>query len=377
MRIAYCINATFNCGGMEKVLVTKANYFADILGYDVHIIRVQQNGKKDFFNFSSNITFHDLDINYNEDDNRNIVFKMIHRKIKKQVHKKKLKELLKKINADICISMFDYEFDILPYIKDDSKKILEFHFCKKQKINEVKNPIMKILQQIRTNIWVHTIKKYDSFVVLTNEDKKMWGNLNNISVIPNPLGNIPTIYSDVENKNIIAVGRLTYQKGFDRLIDAWSLIAYKYKDWNLTIYGDGIEKENLKQKINNKGIEKNTLIKPATKDIEKVYQNASLLVMTSRYEGLPMVMLEALSYGVPVVAFNFPCGPNDIISSNIGSIVENGNITAFAKEIEQWITDFEKRFKANKEATIFSKRFELNSIINLWKKLFSELINKV
>ena len=154
-------------------------------------------------------------------------------------------------------------------------------------------------------------------------------------------------------------------------------IAYKYKDWNLTIYGDGIEKENLKQKINNKGIEKNTLIKPATKDIEKVYQNASLLVMTSRYEGLPMVMLEALSYGVPVVAFNFPCGPNDIISSNIGSIVENGNITAFAKEIEQWITDFEKRFKANKEATIFSKRFELNSIINLWKKLFSELINKV
>lgn len=88
MRIVYCINATFNCGGMEKVLMTKANYLADTLGYDVHIIRVQQNGKKNFFNFSTNITFHDLDVNYDEDDDKNIIQKMICRRKKKKIHKK-------------------------------------------------------------------------------------------------------------------------------------------------------------------------------------------------------------------------------------------------------------------------------------------------
>ncbi|MBM6866529.1 glycosyltransferase family 4 protein [Bacteroides caecigallinarum] len=362
---------------MEKVLMTKANYLADTLGHNVHIIRVQQHGKNNFFNFSKNIIFHDLDINYDEDDNKNIIWRMICRKRKKKIHKKKLEELLQKLNVDICISMFDYEFDILPYIKDKSRKLLEYHFCKQQKVNEQRNPIMKILQRIRVSLWTDTIKKYDSFVVLTEEDKGNWGSLDNICVIPNPLVHIPTIYSDVKSKNIVAIGRLTYSKGFDRLIDAWAIIANKYSDWKLVIYGDGEEKEYLNQQIINKGIEKNTFMQPATKDIDNVYKNASMLIMTSRNEGLPMVMLEALSYGIPVVTFDFPCGPKDIIANtDMGSIIRNGDINALAKEIEMWINSYTKRVNANNKAVIFVRKFELTSIMGIWEKYFHELTNK-
>lgn len=377
MRIVYCINATFNCGGMEKVLMTKANYLADTLGYDVHIIRVQQNGKKNFFNFSTNITFHDLDVNYDEDDDKNIIQKMICRRKKKKIHKKRLNEVLQKINADICISMFDYEFDILPYIKDKSLKLLEYHFCKKQKVNEERVLIMKLLQYVRTIIWVSIIKKYDSFVVLTEEDKEMWGNLDNLSVIPNPLEKIPSLHSNLDNKTIIAIGRLTYQKGFDRLIDAWSIIAQEHSDWTLIIYGDGIEKDKLQKRIIDCGIGTNTYIKPATKNIEEIYLNSSLLVMTSRYEGFGMVLIEALSYGIPVISFDFPCGPKDIIKDpRLGSLIENGNIYALAVEIENWINDSNRRMNAKDVAIFYAKKFELTFIMNIWKRHFYELITK-
>lgn len=377
MKIAYCINATYNCGGMEKVLMTKSNYLADILGYDIHIIRVQQNGKNNFFNFSPNITFHDLDVNYNEDDNKNIIWKMICRRKKKKIHKKRLNDLLKKLNVDICISMFDYEFDILPSINDRSKKLLEYHFCKKQKINEEKQIIMKLLQYIRIKIWTNIIKKYDSFVVLTEEDKDMWGNISNIKVIPNPLEKLPSTYSNLNNKTIIAIGRLTYQKGFDRLINAWSIIANKYSDWKLIIYGDGIEKDKLQKEIADYNIEKQTYIKPATKNTEDIYLNSSLLIMTSRYEGFGMVLIEALSYGIPVISFDFPCGPKDIIKDlRLGSLVENGNNHALAMEIEKWIVDFNKRINAQYIAISYVKRFELTAIMNIWKKLFQELLLK-
>ncbi len=136
-------------------------------------------------------------------------------------------------------------------------------------MNEERVLIMKLLQYVRTIIWVSIIKKYDSFVVLTEEDKEMWGNLDNISVIPNPLEKIPSLHSNLDNKTIIAIGRLTYQKGFDRLIDAWSIIAQEHSDWTLIIYGDGIEKDKLQKRIIDCGIGTNTYIKTCNKEYRR------------------------------------------------------------------------------------------------------------
>ncbi|MDY3266609.1 MAG: glycosyltransferase [Phocaeicola sp.] len=375
MKIAYCINATYNSAGMERVLMLKANYLADILKHEVHIIRTQQQKKENFFNFSSAIHFHDLDINYCLYDKYNIFIRTILKYHKKKLHKAKLEKLLKEIKVDICISMFDYEFNILPKINDNSIKVLESHFCKYQKTIEAQSILLRIIQNIRINSWKNIIKKYKKFVVLTKEDKDYWGNLSNIEVISNPINKFPEKYSSLKSKNIISIGRITYQKNFESLIDAWALIASQYPDWNLTIYGGGDPTE-LEKRIMKLNISKNTFICPPTSNIENVYLNASILAMTSRYEGLPMVLLESLSYGVPVVAFNFPCGPKDFLNPQFSSIVKMNDLNGLSIELSKWIDNYENRKEAGFSAREFIKDYTIENIMNKWVSLFNNILNK-
>ena len=157
MKIVYCINGTYNSGGMEKVLCNKANYFSEQLGYDVTIITTEQKGRDNFFNFSNKIKFIDLGINYDDDNYKSIFVKLYESNKKRKIHFLKLMEILERIKPDVCISMFDRDFSFLYKIKDGSKKILEFHFCKQMKVIEQKNIVMKAIQYIRIQTWRNII----------------------------------------------------------------------------------------------------------------------------------------------------------------------------------------------------------------------------
>ena len=361
---------------MEKVLCHKANYFSEKLGYEVTIITTEQKGRPNFFNFSNKIKFIDLGINYDDDNNKNIFIRLYQSYKKRKIHFFKLMQVLEIIKPDICISMFDRDFSFLYKIKDGSKKILEFHFCKKMKVIEQRNIIMKVIQYFRINTWGNIVKKYDKFVVLTEEDKNDWGKLKNITVIPNSISLTSNEQAKLQNKNILSIGRASYQKGFDLLLKAWAQSTKKHQDWQLTIVGGG-NKDYMMDLIKKLRIGNNVILKQPTTEISKEYLNASIYVMSSRYEGLPMVLIEALNYGLPIVSFACPCGPKDVIGDNIGGILveKKYNIKELSCAINRVIENKEERLKMGDEAVKKAQFYSEKIIMKRWTELFAETLN--
>ena len=368
MKLIYCINAVSNSGGMERILMHKANYLADVMGYDVTIVTTEQGGCEPFFHFSPKIKFIDLDVDYGDradKKKKNIVWKVFWKFLQKSKHKKRLNNLLNKEKADVVISLFNNDISFLSKIKDGSKKILEFHFSYSYKLIEANNPLVRLVQKLRLYVWKKNISQFDRFVVLTHEDKASWGGMDNIMVIPNFIPALPIEKSSCSSKRVIAVGRAEYQKGFDMLITAWKNVAAKFPEWSLDIFGNG-EKKLLEYQISKLGL--NTVVKlhPATKNIAIEYVNSSLFVLSSRYEGLPMVLLEAMSYGLPVVAFECPCGPKEIIEDSFGTLVPNGDINGLANSIVEWISNNEKCIEGGRSARIAIQKYTQDVIMKQW-----------
>ena len=217
----------------------------------------------------------------------------------------------------------------------------------------------------------------DAVVLLTSSDAKHYGFHKNAVVIPNSLSFIPKKQSLSEKKVILAVGRLTYQKGFERLIEAILPIKEKCGGWQVKIIGSGEDKEKLLRRIKEAGLEQIITIMPTTDKIEDEYFNASIYVMSSRYEGLPMVLIEAKSYGLPIVSFDCPEGPSDIIRDGIdGFLVENGNVEALSQAILKLIEDDGLRKSFGHEAVKDIDKFKPEHVGALWDKLFAGLIDK-
>ncbi len=374
MKILYCINGVYNSGGMERVLMNKANYLADVLGYDVLIVTTEQKGRLAFFRFSQRIRFADLNINYEKDSDKPLWLRMLKKKKKAVVHRRRLEELLNAERPDICISMFDRDVGFLYKIKDGSKKILEYHFSKNVKLIEAGNFLIRWIQKMRISSWERMVQKYDRFVVLTEEDKQAWGNLRNIAVIPNALSAFPVETASLEEKRVLSVGRLSYQKGFDRLIDAWKIVNSFFPDWQLHIRGDGDKREELQEQITDLGLDNSVRLLPAISNIGAEYLQSSIYVMSSRYEGMPMVLLEAMSYGLPVVSFACLCGPKDVISDGSdGLLCEDGNIKELANAVLILIRNAEQRKAMGREARMKSLQFSQKEIMRLWEKMFVEI----
>ncbi len=207
------------------------------------------------------------------------------------------------------------------------------------------------------------------------EDKKNW-KLENIKVIPNSLTFFPKEYSKCNSKKAITIGRLVEVKGYDILIDIWNIVSKKYPDWILEIYGDGQERENLQNKIDALKLKEKIILKGFVKNVKKAYLESSIYILTSRSEGMPMVLLEAMSCGLPVVSFDSPTGPKDIIKDGEdGFLIKFGDIEKMAERIEELISNEEKRKQFGINARKNIQRFSPEKIMNRWKNLFEE-VNK-
>lgn len=373
MKIVYCIHSLYNSAGMERIIIEKANALSE-KGYKVFIITAEQQNRPLFYQPNPQVVLYDLGINYSE--NNGFFSKLFYYANKKRMHKKKLSNLLFQIGPDITISTMGNEFLFLYKIKDKSKKILEIHFAKNYRMMYQRNFLWKLIDFYRSKQEEKKAAYYDKFVVLTEEDKAHWKKLNNIITIPNFITLPPTEIAQKEkNKNIlISVGRLTYQKGYDRLINACALIKEQLKGWKIHIYGNGELKQELEQQIQKKELSNIISIHPATSNINQVYTESKGILSPSRFEGLSLVLIEAMSYGTPPIAFDYPCGPKDIINNNIdGILVKNGDITAYSKAITKFINDESFRKSLSSAAIEKSKLFSKEYIINKWIDLFNEL----
>lgn len=379
MRVVYCIRSTFNSGGMENVLCNKANYLVTHYGYEVYIITTDQYGKKNFFHFSPEIRFIDLAINYDDDRHKNLLRRGIAYIKKNKIHKQKLEKLLCRIMADIVVSMWHEDMSFLWKLKDGSKKIVEIHFSRYFDIirHENQGAILGGLFKVKTLMERCWARNFNRFVILTEEDRKYWGKMRNLRVIPNACWFEQKGRSKLNQKKVISVGRLSYQKGVDYLLDVWKIVHERCPEWSLYHYGDGELYSMLHDKVKQMDLSDSLFIQGPTKCVQQKYLESSVFVMTSRYEGMPMAMLEAISCGLPVVAFSCQCGPRDIIvDGQEGMLVEVGDVKGLADSLVNLLQNHDLMCKMGESAFRRSANFAPDVIMGQWNDLFCEILSE-
>lgn len=348
---------------MERVITNKMNWLAEH-GLDVTIIIRDEQGQP-FFPLSPKIKYINLKA---EDANK---------------YRESLTSALLEIRPDIAISTGCSEQSFLYKIKDGSKKIFEFHFKKNHLVDFVKgirNLRFKNLHiakmrylQFRQARYMH---HYDKVVGLTKKDVELWGNPENMTYIYNPLSFRTEKKSTCQNKRIIAVGSWAPYKGMDLLVEAFGLIAHKYPDWSLSLYGSGQDEQLLKDIIAEYDMASQVILNAPVPKIQENFVEAGIYAHPSRSEGFGLVITEAMECGLPTVAFNCDCGPREILSDKSSILVPNGDIWAFAKALEKLILDEKLRIKMGQTAVKEVKRFYPDAIMPQWIRMFNEMTNQ-
>ena len=370
MKLLYLIAGTYRAAGMEKVLADKANWLV-AHGYEVVIATTDQRGQAPAFALDPAIRTVDLGIDYEATNGANFLKKAAAFPLKKWKHRRRLTRLLMQERPDITVSMFCNDAGFLPKIKDGSKKVLEVHFSRFKRLQYGRKGLWAWADRYLSDKDLEYTRAFDRFVVLTEEDKGYWGNLPNMVVIPNGVARKEP--SPLTAHTVIAVGRYSFQKALDRLVTAWSLIEDK-GDWKLKLVGDGECREELFALVNEYGLCDSVELTGVQKDMEAVYRNASVLALSSRYEGLPMVILEAQAHGIPVVSFDCQCGPKDTIEDGVnGRLVPEGSVDGLARALDETIHDPAALRRMGAAAYETARRWEPETIMRQWDELFKGL----
>ena len=374
MKILYCHCSLYNPGGMERVLLNKVRWLVKA-GHKVLVVTTDQQRRPTFYEFPEEVKMIDLGINYSLDNNKPLYKRIPSYLRKRRMHRHRLTELLMRERPDITISLYPSESSFIPEIKDGSKKILELHFNRFFRLQYGRKGLTGLIDRYRSRMDEKIARSFDRFVVLTEEDRRYWGWTDGISVIPNAALPMP-LKSDCTARRVIAVGRLDYQKSFDRLIQAWELVKKnKISDgWHLDIFGQGEWRGMLEEMIRTKGLADSAKVNAPTDNIAAEYAFSSILAMTSHYEGFPMVMIEAMSAGLPVVTFDYKCGPRDIITHHTnGLIVPDGDVRAFAEALLRLMADDGLRRQMGRAATAVIDRYSEERVMRQWTDLFEKI----
>ncbi len=216
--------------------------------------------------------------------------------------------------------------------------------------------------------------KLNATVVLTNTDKDKMSTLNpKTFVIPNSVP-LSIMHSPLKEKKILAVGKLYYQKGFDLMLSVFRKYTQYNSDWNLYIIGDGPDRKALLKIIDNLNLNNRVFILPTSDNISQEYLSASIYLMTSRYEGLPMVLLEAQAFGLPLVSYDCDTGPRDVIVDEYnGFLIPWGDEDETVAKLIELSGNEELRMQMGFNSLQNASNFTPENIFPLWDKLFSSI----
>lgn len=375
MKLLFSISSTYNPGGMERVLLNKVTWLVGKMGWEVTVVTTDQHERASFYPFPEGVKMIDLGVNYSEDNGKPFLKKVLGFLKRRRLHKKRMTEVLAQVKPDVVDCFYPGECSFVPGLKDGSKKVMELHQSKLFHHQYNRTGLMGLADKVRARMDERLVRKFDRFVVLTEEDAKMWGEMPNIRVIPNAANFIAQKYSDCSEKRVIAVGRLDYQKSFDRLVLVWEKVHEKMPDWRLDIFGQGEWKDMLQSMIDERGLQDCMRLNGPTKDIGKEYAESSMLVMSSHYEGFPMVMIEAMACGLPAVCFDFKCGPRDIIQpEENGLVVPDGDIDGLAEAMIRLMKDEELRKRMGENAKRVVETYSEERVMGSWEDLYEEIL---
>lgn len=379
MKIAYVFSTLAKTGGTERMIIEKANYLAEQFGYDVTIINLfQQVEDANHFILSEKVKQIKLGIPYFSQYKYKYPKRFwLKWQLNKQV-KKSIKQYVKNVDPDILIGISFFKANLISKVKCRAKIIIESHEAKLFTYSEYgkKRPLIaRFFHTIRRFNYFKAIERNaDIIVTLTEKDKQLWKRAKRVEVIPNFSTMKISNFTDCTSKRVIAVGRLAWEKGFGRLIEAWRIVSFRHPDWHLDIFGEGRMHDTLIALIKLYNA-KNIIIHKNSTNISQEYVNSSICVVSSYFEGFSLILLEAMRHGVPCVAFDCPFGPKSIINDGYnGFLVENGEIKLFAERVCRLIEDENLRKQFSQAAIERSQQFDTDSIMLRWKKLFEQII---
>ena len=360
MKILYLVPKINTEGGLERVLCLKANYLVEHFHHDVSIV-TQNNGNASlFYPLNDKIHLYDIDLSGNRIQ---FVTKYL----------KEIKRIVTLVNPDVLVvADSTYKAYLVTLVVKNKRIIYECHNSIFVQLGPQKTPFYrKWMPYLQLNFHRYVANKMTDFVALSKDSLKEW-QLPNGVIIPNPNWLRTTETADLDSKKILIIARHSYEKGLDRFFSIWKQIAYKYPDWYVEIIGKEVENSEYKNEVIAMGISDSIIFTQPTKQIEAKYLEASIYAMTSRFEAFPMVLIEAMSCGVPVIAYDCPCGPRAIISNNEnGFLIENGNQKQFEIKLEQLIQSYELREKMGSKAKVNIQDYDIDIIMKKWNDLLT------
>ncbi|AYY54596.1 glycosyltransferase family 4 protein [Acinetobacter baumannii] len=339
MKILFIINSLKNKSGSERVAVELANKMSRIDDYEITLLNRESTKDNAAYPLFENINVIALTGN---------IFQFY----------KKLKKYISTCTYDVVIIHNMGKLSLLCTFLPNLNKLVTL-----EHVSFISRP--KTVQLLSHFFYT----RIDQVVTLTQNDKEQFDKFHsNVIVIPN-FSPFPIISSPQNNtKQIVTIGRLTDQKNYIHLLQAWEKIYQSIPDWQLNIYGEGEHKEMLQNYISKRFL-KNVSLKGSTSNVKEVYERSSFFVMSSKYEGLPMVLIEAQSFGLPIVSYNCPYGPSDVIQENQnGLLVEDQNIDKLAEAILKLASSPNLLDRFSKESLLNAKKYQPEQILKIWNE---------
>lgn len=379
-KILYCIGSLSTPGGTERVLSSKASIFADKHNIEVHIATISTDTSR-FYEFSSNIKFHNLSYAYKDKSYLKIpLFRNFC--IKRDLYGE-YEGLIREIAPNIVIVLERGTDDF--YIPSICHKLKvpvarEFHFAKAAVFSRAQimdSALTRMRYLLNYGRIFRAFNNYDYMLLLTEKDQMEGGYKTETVVIPNivpPLVSEESLADVKNNRTFISVGSMNdRRKGFDSIIKAWAVISNKYPEWTFEIWGDGQYASSLRMLIDDLGVNDSVKLCGTTNNIAEKLQKSAFYVSGAVAEGLPMVLIEAMSCGLPCVAYDCPTGPSDIITDGKDGILVPLNDTMSLKDaIEREINNVELRLKQAKCAREKSMQYTEEVIIPQWLRFFTK-----
>lgn len=364
MKLVYCIHSLHLARGIEKGICFKANHFCSIPGNEVFIITARLKGRVPAYPLDSRVRLIDLGVS----DRLGLTYFR---------YSRKLRECLSNLKPDIAVSVGDNTVYALASADFGGRKVSEYHFSyEKFDMKYGGNPLGKLYANYRRNRIARTVSRLDAFIVLTESDCRDWAALvPGVRFIYNPV----TVSSDrlapLESKTVVALGHFVPQKNYPDMLQAWKTVHSKHPDWTLKIYGDGKLRPMIEKMVRRNFPDGGVILKGRTEDAVSAYLGSSMLLLSSRYEGFPMVLLEASRCGVPAVSYDCPKGPAEIIgNSECGILVPAGDVSTLADGVCRLIENPDLRKQMGAAAAQKCIHFNQESILAQWQALWDELL---
>ena len=373
MKILYVIDTIVNWGGLERVVVEKVNYLAEHYDYEMHIVTVDQGCHPIPYPLSPKVTYQDLGIRFHQQYSYHGLYRLYKKVYLYRLFIKRLKYYFQDVNPDVVVCVRSMFNNAIVRAKGLVPLVFESHSsCKGQIIIEP-----NFFAKLKAKLPILSVKNAQLVVALTEGDASEWRKINpRVCVIPNIVHlNETGEYSDCEAESVIFVGRFSKQKNIKSLLEIWKIVHERKPNWQLQIYGGfGEEQDFLLPVIEQ--MNANIFVHEPTSDILNKYKENSIFVLTSVFEPFGLVMPEAMSCGIPVVAFDCPYGPSDIITDGVdGFIIPNHATQLFAEKVCMLMDNPDLRKKMGKAGIVSSRRYEAKSIMPQWKELFEQLTN--